>query len=78
MTTRRSLVKALTVAAALAFAPLAPAQDAAPDQLVKTVTLEVTGSNEKVEKFVSELQQYGVREVARTGSVAMIRGEDTL
>src|SRR5438094_7884557 len=41
MTTRRSLVKALTVAAALAFAPLAPAQDAAPDQLVKTVTLEV-------------------------------------
>ena len=48
------------------------------DMTPETVTLEVTGSNEKVEKFVSELQQYGVREVARTGSVAMIRGEDTL
>src|SRR5438132_2409113 len=41
MTTRRSLAKALIAAAALALAPLAPAQDATPDQLVKTVTLEV-------------------------------------
>ena len=45
------------------------------DMTPETVTFEVTGSDEKVEKFVSELQQYGVREVARTGSVAMIRGK---
>jgi len=44
------------------------------DMTPETVTLEVTGSDEKIEKFVSELQQYGVREVARTGSVAMMRG----
>lgn len=44
------------------------------DMTPETVTLEVTGSDEKVEKFVSELQQFGVREVARTGSVAMMRG----
>jgi phospholipid transport system substrate-binding protein len=40
MTNRRNLVKALAVAAALLVAPLARAQEA-PDQLVKTVTLEV-------------------------------------
>jgi acetolactate synthase I/III small subunit len=44
------------------------------DMTSETVTLEVTGSDEKVEKFVSELQQFGVREVARSGSVAMMRG----
>ena len=41
MTNRRSLVKALALAALLAAAPLARAQEAPPDQLVKTVTLEV-------------------------------------
>ena len=39
-----------------------------------TITLEVTGSEEKVEKLVSELQKYGIREVARTGPVAITRG----
>ena len=40
----------------------------------ETVTLEVTGSAEKVETLVHHLQRYGIREVARTGCVAMTRG----
>ena len=40
----------------------------------QTLTLEVTGSEEKVEKFVDSLQSFGIREVARTGRVAMTRG----
>jgi acetolactate synthase I/III small subunit len=40
----------------------------------ETVTLEVSGSAEKVEKLVSQLQSYGIREVARSGCVAMKRG----
>lgn len=40
----------------------------------ETVTLEVTGNAEKIEKLVAQLQSYGVREVARTGCVAMTRG----
>ncbi len=40
----------------------------------ETITLEVTGSAEKVEKLVSQLQKYGIREVARTGRVAITRG----
>lgn len=39
----------------------------------ETVTLEVTGSKEKIEKLVALLQRFGVREIARTGSVAMTR-----
>jgi acetolactate synthase-1/3 small subunit len=44
------------------------------DVTSETVTLEVTGNEEKVEKLVSLLQSYGIREVARTGFVAMTRG----
>ena len=40
----------------------------------ETITLEVTGSEEKIETLVSQLQKYGIREVARTGCVAMTRG----
>ena len=46
------------------------------DATGETITLEVTGSEEKVEKLVSQLQNYGIREVARTGYVAMTRGLD--
>lgn len=44
------------------------------DVTQQTLTLEVTGSEAKVEKFVDSLQIFGIREVARTGRVAMIRG----
>lgn len=44
------------------------------DVTQQTLTLEVTGSEEKVEKFVNSLQSFGIREVARTGRVAMTRG----
>jgi acetolactate synthase-1/3 small subunit len=40
----------------------------------ETVTLEVTGSAGKIEKLVTMLQPYGIREVARSGCVAMTRG----
>ncbi len=43
------------------------------DLAQETVTLEVTGSEEKIEKLVAHLQRFGVREIARTGSVAMAR-----
>ena len=47
------------------------------DVALETVTLEVTGSSEKVEKLVHLLQPFGIREMARTGSVAMPRGTQT-
>ncbi len=48
------------------------------DVTQQTVTLEVTGSEEKVEKLVNLLQSFGIRELARTGCVAMTRGEEGL
>lgn len=39
----------------------------------ETVTLEVSGNTDKIEKFVRLVEPFGIREVARTGSVAMTR-----
>jgi acetolactate synthase-1/3 small subunit len=40
----------------------------------ETVTLEVAGSEEKINKLVGALQEYGIREIARSGRVALSRG----
>lgn len=47
--------------------------DASPD----TLTLEVTGPSEKVESLISMIRTYGIKEVARSGAVAMVRGSGT-
>lgn len=46
------------------------------DVATETIILEVTGSTAKVEKLIHLLQPFGIREVARTGSVAMPRGTE--
>ena len=47
--------------------------DASPD----TLTLEVTGPIEKIDSLIAMIRTYGIKEVARTGSVAMVRGSGT-
>lgn len=39
----------------------------------KTVTLECTGNDEKINAFEESLQPYGIKELVRTGKVAMVR-----
>ncbi|HUV38086.1 MAG TPA: acetolactate synthase small subunit [Planctomycetota bacterium] len=38
------------------------------------VTLEITGPENKVDAFITLMRPYGIREVARTGRIAMLRG----
>lgn len=44
----------------------------------ETVTLEVTGDQGKIKAIVDLLQPYGVRELVRTGRVAIARGAKAL
>ena len=48
--------------------------DAAPDSLV----IEVTGPSEKIDSMLTLVRPYGIKEVARTGSVAIVRGSGTV
>ena len=41
----------------------------------KTVTLEMTGPPEKIEAAVNVLSPFGIKEMARSGTVALKRGE---
>lgn len=45
--------------------------DVAPDSLI----IEITGDKEKTESLVGLLRQFGIKEIARTGCLAMTRGE---
>ena len=43
----------------------------------KTYTLEMTGDNQKIGAFLELLIPFGIKEIARTGVVAMLRGAKT-
>ncbi len=40
----------------------------------KTIVLQVTGDTEKIDALEELLQQYGVKELVRTGKIAVVRG----
>jgi acetolactate synthase-1/3 small subunit len=44
----------------------------------KTVTLSVAGDTEKIDALEKLLRQYGVKELIRTGKIAMLRGAKTV
>ncbi len=41
----------------------------------KTITLELTGPPDKIEAAINVLEPYGIKEMARSGTVALKRGE---
>lgn len=46
------------------------------DVSLKTLMIEVTGTNEKINGLVEVLRPYGITEMVRTGRVAMARGSN--
>ena len=43
-----------------------------------TLTVEMTGSDRKIDAFLRMMENYGVEEIARTGMTALERGANTL
>jgi acetolactate synthase-1/3 small subunit len=44
------------------------------DVATDSLTIEITGDEDKVESMIKLLRGFGIKEVARTGRVAMVRG----
>jgi acetolactate synthase-1/3 small subunit len=44
----------------------------------KTFVVEVTGSGDKIDAFEKQMEAFGVRELVRTGRIAMMRGARTV
>jgi acetolactate synthase I/III small subunit len=44
------------------------------DVASETVIVEVTGNQEKIENFIDLVRPFGIKELARSGEVAMVRG----
>ncbi|MGA2284219.1 MAG: acetolactate synthase small subunit [Candidatus Dormibacteria bacterium] len=40
-----------------------------------SMIIEITGTTEKVDNFVDLMRPYGIKEVARSGAVALVRGD---
>jgi acetolactate synthase-1/3 small subunit len=45
--------------------------DVAPSSLI----IEITGSTEKIDNFIELMRPYGIKELARSGAVALVRGD---
>ncbi|MHA6251535.1 acetolactate synthase small subunit [Oceanobacillus sp. CAU 1775] len=41
----------------------------------ETMTIQVTGKTDKIDAFISLLKPYGIKEIARTGVTALLRGQ---
>jgi acetolactate synthase-1/3 small subunit len=39
------------------------------------MVIEVTGTTEKIDNFVELMRPFGIKEVARSGAVALVRGD---
>jgi acetolactate synthase, small subunit len=44
----------------------------------RTYVIEVTGGSDKIDAFEKQMEQFGVRELVRTGRIAMMRGPRTV
>lgn len=48
------------------------------DASPSTLLLETTGTEEKIDSLLTMLRGYGIRELVRTGRIAMVRGASTV
>jgi acetolactate synthase small subunit len=46
------------------------------DVASESVIVEVTGSTEKIDNFIDLMRPFGIKELGRSGVVALVRGDD--
>ena len=44
------------------------------DVAADSMTIEITGDEDKIESLLNLIRSFGIREIARTGRIAMVRG----
>jgi acetolactate synthase-1/3 small subunit len=42
----------------------------------ESMIIEVTGSTEKIDNFIDLMRPFGIKELGRSGAVALVRGDD--
>jgi acetolactate synthase I/III small subunit len=47
------------------------------DVALESMTIEITGTEDKVDSLINVLRPFGIKELVRTGRVAMVRGTTT-
>ena len=47
------------------------------DVAAEAVIVEISGQERKIEAFIDLMRTFGIRELVRTGRIAMVRGKDT-
>ena len=48
------------------------------DVSASTLSIEITGIQDKIEAFIGMLMEFGIEEIARTGAIALERGKNTI
>ncbi|MDO5825674.1 MAG: acetolactate synthase small subunit [Methanosphaera sp.] len=48
------------------------------DVTLKTITVEITGNPDKINALIDLLRPYGIKEMTKTGTTAITRGQKTL
>ncbi|MHC1586488.1 MAG: acetolactate synthase small subunit [Candidatus Hecatellaceae archaeon] len=48
------------------------------DVASESLTIEITGEPEKIDAFINVIKEFGVKEIARTGIAALVRGSRTI
>ena len=44
------------------------------DVSLESLTIQITGTEDKIESLIDMLRPFGIKEIARTGRIAMVRG----